>query len=501
MGKGYKGYGGKLTEVQFSQLARANKTAMTCHLIENVVITLAYTLELVKGAKTMSVFLICALTALLPVAMEIMFYKKSPVHPMIKHLVSFGFALFYITALFTSDNSLTFMFVIPMLVAITIYSDVKYSLEISVCVVIVNIIHIALLFKNGQQVAEGMPHYEIRLLVLVVIAAFSYYTAKVSQQLNQEQIQAAETEKEHSKELLQKVLDVSGNMKEVIHVIASDIKSLGESIQNTQLAMGELSNGATDTADAVQKQLSETEAIADKVEAVKKASDQIAENMENTQAAIGVGHGNIEELMNQVAQSEKTNVDVANELSDLKGYMEQMFSIIEIINHITSETSLLSLNASIEAARAGEAGRGFAVVASEISGLANQTQDATVNIEKLIKNVSREIEVVVDTVENMIKQSEQQNHTVAETAHSFEKISGNAQGINEQSNNLAQIVGELKNANASIMDSIQTISAITEEVAAHTNQTYETCEENTKVVGEVNRRTMELEQLAGKLNN
>lgn len=90
--------------------------------------------------------------------------------------------------------------------------------------------------------------------------------------------------------------------------------------------------------------------------------------------------------------TEQTNSQVAAELTSLKEYMDKMYSIIEIINNITSETSLLSLNASIEAARAGEAGRGFAVVASEISGLATQTQEATVSIEELIRNVSEELE-------------------------------------------------------------------------------------------------------------
>lgn len=66
-----------------------------------------------------------------------------------------------------------------------------------------------------------------------------------------------------------------------------------------------------------------------------------------------------------------------------------MHSIIELIDNITTQTSLLALNASIEAARAGEAGRGFSVVASEISNLATQTQDATVDITTLIENISK----------------------------------------------------------------------------------------------------------------
>ena len=197
--------------------------------------------------------------------------------------------------------------------------------------------------------------------------------------------------------------------------------------------------------------------------------------------------------------TEQTNSQVAAELTSLKEYMDKMYSIIEIINNITSETSLLSLNASIEAARAGEAGRGFAVVASEISGLATQTQEATVSIEELIRNVSEELEKVVTIIESMISQVEHQNVTVNETAGSFRTIEDNSDRVQSQSDALSGIVKESESANAGIMDSIQTISAISEEVAAHTNNTLTTCEKNQKSVEHLMAETENLIELTHQL--
>ena len=82
--------------------------------------------------------------------------------------------------------------------------------------------------------------------------------------------------------------------------------------------------------------------------------------------------------------------------------MEQMNTIVELIKSIASQTSLLAPNASIEAARAGEAGKGFAVVATEISGMASQTNEATVHITELIENVSTAISEVVEVIYQMI---------------------------------------------------------------------------------------------------
>ena len=75
-----------------------------------------------------------------------------------------------------------------------------------------------------------------------------------------------------------------------------------------------------------------------------------------------------------------------------------MTEIIDVINDITEQINLLSLNASIEAARAGAEGRGFAVVADEVRKLADRTRTATNDIEKMIKRISHKTGDVVKTI-------------------------------------------------------------------------------------------------------
>ena len=71
---------------------------------------------------------------------------------------------------------------------------------------------------------------------------------------------------------------------------------------------------------------------------------------------------------------------------------QEVTNIIAMINDISEQINLLSLNASIEAARAGESGRGFAVVAEEISKLADRTAESAKEIDTLIKINSEEID-------------------------------------------------------------------------------------------------------------
>ena len=177
----------------------------------------------------------------------------------------------------------------------------------------------------------------------------------------------------------------------------------------------------------------------------------------------------------------------------------EIVDITNLIGSIAEETNLLSLNASIEAARAGEAGRGFAVVASEISQMAQQTKDSTVQISQLIENVSNAIQMVVEVSGSMISMIESQNETTEKTAESFTVIEKNSDNVYGQSNELAAYVTKLADANKKIIDSISTISAISEEVAAHASDTLSATESNNVIVEELAALSGQLETLAQEL--
>lgn len=482
------------------RLARVNQTAINCHLIVASILVAAYLLEVFKGSKSVLYWLVVLALGYIPVLIEKFCYKTDNAHFAIRHCISFGYAIFYIYILFTTDNPQTYVYVIPMLIAITVYNDRHYARAISIAVILVNIIYVIYYYGRDGFTAEEIASSEIQLALLAVVGVISYYVARVSAQLNQIETDQIAEEKERSENLLGKNMQVSADIAETMEDVLREMKELGHSIQGTKGAMEQLTGGATETAEAVQRQLEQTENIVNKIEGVKEASANIADNMVETHEAIVAGNENLGQLVEQVSQSEQTNVEVAAEMKHLKESMEQMFSILEMINNITSQTNLLSLNASIEAARAGEAGRGFAVVASEISGLASQTKEATVNIEGLIRGVSDDLGKVVSIIENMIEQVKTQNEAVGETAQSFKKISANAKSIEEHSGILTEVVDELESANSVISESIQTISAISQQVASQTNTTFDECVENEKTLERINVRAESLKELAGQLS-
>jgi methyl-accepting chemotaxis protein len=99
--------------------------------------------------------------------------------------------------------------------------------------------------------------------------------------------------------------------------------------------------------------------------------------------------------MESVEKIARESVDGINRLTE---QIKQIDSILQLINDITSQINLLSLNAAIEAARAGEHGRGFAVVAAEVKNLASKARNATETIENVVMSVQKDSKKTADSI-------------------------------------------------------------------------------------------------------
>lgn len=481
------------------ELARENTVAMNCHFLVCGIISIAYFVEFLKGDGTLLYVLATIILAMGPVVGEIICYKKQHDTKMIKHFVGIGYAILYTFVMFTTNNHFTFVYVIPMLIAITVYNDFKYSLPIEVGMVIVNVVQLVMFFQRGIYTKADMASVGIQFFVIVLICGIQLYTSMVTERLNQWKLAEIKAEHEKTEELLMRIMDTSDKMTQQIAESAQKTASLGESMQAMKESMEEVNSGSNDTAEAVQSQLNQTEEIQAMVEQVEKGTENIIDSMNQNKEAIAQGNANVGILVKQAEETVESGKKVTEELSQLDTYMSQMNSILDIINSITSQTSLLALNASIEAARAGDAGRGFAVVASEISQMAQQTKDSTVQISQLIENVSNAIQMVVEVSSSMISMIESQNETTEKTAESFTVIEKNSDNVYGQSNELAAYVTKLADANKKIIDSISTISAISEEVAAHASDTLSATESNNVIVEELAALSGQLETLAQEL--
>lgn len=485
-----------------SEKARSNKLGMMAHAFTVCIILISYFLEVFKGNRTIGYVLFVTVVGLCTPIAEMITYNRDKEADMIKHFISLGFGAFYTFIILTTQNTHAYVYVIPMLIIITIYNDYRYSLLINLSALFVNGVQVVVLITKGiYNLKTDSVSIEIQLTVMVIICIYSALASRMLEFNNLYKLKQIQIQNQKTQDMFDSTMKISNEMVSDIETVSKHIAELDNAIETTKDAMVQVSSGSNDTAVAVQKQLEMTENIQNKINDVTTGTQEITLSVNQTKDAIEVGNENIDYLVKRVNESVDSGKHVTDEIASLNQDMEKMNSVVDIINNITSQTSLLALNASIEAARAGEAGKGFSVVASEISKMANETQDATIKITAMIQDVTGALNRVINVTGQMIDLIKGQNAATEKTAASFKTISDNTDNIFDNSQSLSDYVEELSSANREIVDSISTISAISEEVAAHSGDTLSISENNIKIVSQVVEINDDMKRLAEQLSS
>ncbi len=479
-----------------TELQRNNRTAMLTHIVTVLVMLALIFVQACRGDVSFVYAGILCVVGITPIALEIFFWSRDRNTGMIKHLAAIGFAVFYSICLFTETNQLVFIFVIPMIFVVSVYNDIRYQLMINTGTVLESLIVVVLGAMTGKFGYQGMDGAVIQLIVMGMVAVYSIFTTRTLKENTEQRIADISRSRGQMEQLLQANGTLSGKLAEGITAIHEKVEELTNASEVTRTAMEEVSMGAEDTAKHVHSQMRQTETIKGRVSQVEDATGQIGVSMERTIKALETGNQNIAILVGQVETSVENGTVVRGKLEALGHYMEKMHTIVELIGGITSQTSMLALNASIEAARAGEAGRGFSVVATEISDMATRTREATASITGLIGDVSAAIREVMGVITDMLSGIDEEKRGALQAAESFQLISDNTLAVRGNMESLIRVVDELKDSNQVIVDSVQTISAISQEVAAHAGETMNSEEKNIVIMEEIIRIMQELMNLA-----
>ncbi len=483
--------------IQYQEMALANLRMLQASTVLCSIISLAYLAEVFKQARTIGYVALVIILALTPSVIGWFIYKSDNASQVIKHLIGLGYALMYCFVLFTTENILVFVYVIPMLVIITLYDDTAFITKIGVGVVVVNAVALVIELKKG--IIQDSAVAEIQGFVILVTVIYLIMVSRTNHKLEIMRTDSLEEANSKTQALLDNILKVSDRVTDTAVQLSDEMSSLKSSIDRTIESMEEVRQGTNESAEAAQVQLVQTTKISDHIETVRSSTDVITENVEVASDAVSVGQDNIRRMTELTGEVDAAGKDVAGALEKFKKTADEMNSITVIITDVASQTKLLALNASIEAARAGEAGRGFAVVATEISNLAGQTSQATENINTLIGDVVSQVGTMVTTIERLLEIDDEESKCASETAESFNKISGTVDIIKRHTLDLDDLVGRLSQANEDIVNSIQTTSAVTEEVTAHATETYDVSLRNQEVVNGIGDLVSSLNEDAERL--
>lgn len=196
--------------------------------------------------------------------------------------------------------------------------------------------------------------------------------------------------------------------------------------------------------------------------AVAAAAEQASTNVGMVAGAAEEVSASILEIGRQVETSSQVAAAAVQEAQTANATMvglaeaaKQIGDVIRLIQEIANQTNLLALNATIEAARAGEHGKGFAVVASEVKGLANQTAQATGDIQSKIAEIQNATETAVGTIRG-----------IGETITRMDAISGTiTTAVEQQRLATHDITSNIQQAALGTREVSETITGVTQAVS------------------------------------
>lgn len=465
-------------DLNLTPATRNNKTALNAHFVNVLAMEALILLQSLDHKSTWGYFLVTAFLAFVPLLIEFIIYKKNSESKSLRFLIAIGFMLYYGFLLFTSANQLTFVFVITMLLVLSVYNDVRLSTLFSTLIFAENLTVVFLGSAGKLPGYLGLDYGIIQIMFLMLIGT---YSTKTNQTLQT-----------NFKSVFDNLSVLASEMKNGINDINEELVKLSDASATTANAMQEVTTGTNDTAEAVQSQLLQTQEIQNKVDLVSDSTNQITDHMQETLSVLTEGNQNVSLLVEKVDASVQSGIAVEEKLHVLEQSVTEMNSVVEFISRIAREIGLLSLNARIEASHAGDAGKGFAVVASEIAEMANQTKEATTSIASLIEHTSSGITETVAVIHQMLDGIREEKVSTDNTAASFTAIQESTLSIRDNVDVLTRHIEDLKEANSLIAESVQTISAVSEQVSAHAAETASAEEENATILAKIDTRMQEL---------
>ena len=296
----------------------------------------------------------------------------------------------------------------------------------------------------------------------------------------------------NNKVLIHNIKDIILNLENTFNIIASSTNEVSISSEEIAKSVNEIASGASNQAMETNGSLDETNNLAFKIDSMGKKLDLTVINAKNLKERNELGIKSINDLNIKFNENSDATTEVASKIYELLDKSNQISGIVETIREIADQTNLLALNAAIEAARANEHGRGFAVVADEVKKLAEQSSDATDEIQNIIQQILEVFEKTDATMNNARKAEQNAFKYLDDTKNVFNDIKISADDVITKIESLDEDIHSVEQSKNKVLHSIENFSAVSQESAASTEEISASLEEQSAALIEMTNLVFDL---------
>ena len=487
--------------LQERTIKRANYCLMVTILIISIYMIFLFVGSILQGNQGIFRLLVIGGMIAVPMAVSTLLYFYNSLSVRYRYIAFACFLLAYEISCLSSTVFVYNLFMIPILVSLIMYFDLKLVISAGIlnmiCCILNGIYSVHVMGTNS--LSEQNTIFVI-CSIIIVINTITCMTTRVAVMHNTEEIAELEAHKKKQEDMMDSIVTVGTSVNESTQSIHALIEEMTEATGCVSQAMGDITVSMESTVGSIQEQASMTGRIQDIIADTVSIADALTHISQSSGENVATGQTLVSSIVTQTEEVESENKLVKENMTALQAHTQDMLKIISIIQQISAQTNLLALNASIEAARAGEAGKGFAVVAEEIRMLSEQTKQSTENIEEIITKLNKNAGDTIASMDHVMDKISSQIDMIHDIEENFTGIHSGLSDLAQNASAISEKTRVLSETNTMLVDETNTLSSTSEEISASAEETNAMCSDNAERFKSVNNVIAELAAEAGKMN-
>lgn len=310
------------------------------------------------------------------------------------------------------------------------------------------------------------------------------------------------------KNMLEELSEIIMTTSEISKNVNNSSKELDDTAETTMTAMNDVSKAVEEIASGLQSQSQAVQAVVENIQGINGDIDSIklsANEIEQCSTSLDENSNIMHSKMTEMSESNQmvnnSIESISKKIQTISDVVENVKGIVSVIGDISSQTKMLSLNASIEAARAGEAGKGFAVVATSISDLSAETSYQVGEITTIINTLVKDFDECIRTIDETVADGQKQKNVIGSVISQFDKLSDEIEKTSDRVQLIGGAVEKAVNGINAIYNEMEELASIVQNSAASTQEVNASVEEINALISGVANTAEELSNKADDLNN